>query len=128
MRFLVDNALSPALAAILRQNGHEASHVRDHGLQHADDGTIFDAAVRQEAVVVSADTDFGTLLALRASTRPSVMLFRGSGSRRPEQLAATILANLSRIEDAIAGGCIVTFEPARLRVRALPIASDRSQP
>jgi predicted nuclease of predicted toxin-antitoxin system len=70
MRFLVDNALSPTLAAILREHGHEPSHVRDHGLQHDDDETVFAAAARQDAVLVSADTDFGTLLALRASRDP----------------------------------------------------------
>ena len=40
MRFLIDNALSPALAALLQQAGHDAIHVRSIGLQHADDDVI----------------------------------------------------------------------------------------
>jgi hypothetical protein len=55
MRFLVDNALSPTLAAILREHGHEASHVRDHGLQHDDDETVF-AAERPQAIAAAAFT------------------------------------------------------------------------
>ena len=35
MEFLIDNALSPVLAALLQQAGHDAIHVRSMGLQHA---------------------------------------------------------------------------------------------
>jgi predicted nuclease of predicted toxin-antitoxin system len=41
VKFLVDNAPSPTLAERLREHGHEATHVRDYGLQAAEDETIF---------------------------------------------------------------------------------------
>jgi len=123
MRLLVDNALSPALADLLRKAGHEAVHVREVGLHHADDEAIFERAATEDFTLVSADTDFGTLLARRSASKPSLILFRGEGSRRPEALAALILSNLAQLEDALTTGCIVTFEPARLRVRPLPIST-----
>ena len=121
MKFLVDNALSPVLAALLQQAGHDAIHVRSVGLQHADDEVIFERAAAEHRIVVSADADFGTLLAVRSSHHPSVIQFRGEGSRKPEPLARTLLANLPQLVDALENGSIVTFEPARVRVRALPI-------
>ena len=129
MKFLIDNALSPSLAALLQQAGHDAIHVRSIGLQHAEDGAIFDRAAAEGRVIVSADVDFGTLLAMRSSRQPSVIQFRGEGSRKPESLARTLLANLPQLVDALENGSIVTIEPARVRIRVLPIgrpASDES--
>jgi predicted nuclease of predicted toxin-antitoxin system len=80
MRFLIDNALSPALAALLQQAGHDAIHVRELGLQHADDEVIFERAAAEHRIVVSADADFGTLLAVRSSRQPSAIQFRGEGT------------------------------------------------
>ena len=79
MKFLIDNALSPALAALLQQAGHDAIHVRAIGL-HADDEVIFERAAVERRIVVSADADFGTLLAVRSSRQASVIQFRGEGS------------------------------------------------
>ena len=83
MRFLIDNALSPALAALLQQAGHDAIHVRELGLQHADDEVIFERAAAEHRIVVSADADFGTLLACvpRDSRRSSSSAARVSSLR-----------------------------------------------
>jgi len=121
MRFLIDNALSPVLASLLEAAGHDAVHVRTVGLQRANDDVIFDYAAADDRIVVSADTDFGTLLAARSTQKPSVIQFRGAGSRRPEALATLLIANLPQCAEALQSGSIVTLEPGRVRVRALPI-------
>ncbi len=128
MKFLVDNALSPVVAAELRDGGHDAIHVRDCGLADADDAVIFDRAAREQRVVVSADTDFGTILALRRVSLPSVILFRGATPRNPKGQAALLLVNLAAVTDMLNNGAVVVVEPGRIRVRALPIegSGDRA--
>jgi predicted nuclease of predicted toxin-antitoxin system len=124
MKWLIDNALSPIVAERLRQAGHDAVHVRDYGLAAASDDEIFARAVDEDRAIISADTDFGTLLALRSETRPSVILFRGATPRRPDDQVVLLLANLAGIADDLNRGAVVAIEPTRVRIRRLPIVPN----
>lgn len=56
MKFLIDNAISPALSQKLRQEGHDAIHVREIGLGSASDPIIFERAASEERVVIDERT------------------------------------------------------------------------
>lgn len=121
MRFLVDANLSPRVANRLASEGHDAVAVRSVGLSDAPDDEILDYAVNDDRIVVSHDTDFGTLLAFRRASRPSLILFRSSDPITPDDQAALIIANLAGMADELKAGAIVVFARGRLRTRRLPV-------
>ena len=76
--------LSPELARWLAQQGHDAVHALEAGLDRASDEVILERARKEQRVVLTADLDYPRLLALAQAEGPGLILFRGgnySGTR-----------------------------------------------
>lgn len=88
----------------------------------APDIELFRLAATEDRVVLSEDTDFGTLLALTTEVLlPSVVLFRRMPSRRSGPLFEALSAHLPLVETDLRAGAIVVITQERLRIRRLPL-------
>jgi predicted nuclease of predicted toxin-antitoxin system len=121
VRLLFDANLSPEVARRLTASGHDAIHVADLGLLSAPDPDIMRAAVEEDRVLITADSDFAAMLALGALRAPSVVLLRSADHMRPVQQAEFLVANLATVGEELAAGAIVSLTRLHLRVRELPI-------
>lgn len=123
MKFLVDNALSPLIAQGLKESGYGAIHVRDLGMASASDEEIFDFAIEENRIIISADTDFGALLAFRKLSKPSFILFRQS-DKRPSSQIKLLIIHLPALKNDLLAGAVVVFEDERIRIRELPFLKE----
>jgi predicted nuclease of predicted toxin-antitoxin system len=122
LKFLIDNALPPRLADLLRAGGYDAVHVRAYEMQAGTDEDILARALDEDRVVVSADSDFGAILAAQEAERPSFILFREANARVARDYVDLLLSALPVLEPELMTGCVAVFRNGRLRVRKLPFA------
>lgn len=106
MRFLVDAQLPPALARMLVTRGLEAEHVHDVGLGRADDAAVWRYAVERQAVILTKDEDFASLITLQPDGPAIVWIRIGNTGRQAllqwfEPLLPAIVEALDRGEKLI---------------------------
>jgi predicted nuclease of predicted toxin-antitoxin system len=79
VKFLIDMPLSPAVAARLGDNGHDAVHAASLGLHRPSDSEIMARGKQESRTIVTADLDYPRLLAMAGASEPSLILFRDGG-------------------------------------------------
>jgi predicted nuclease of predicted toxin-antitoxin system len=120
MKFLLDENMPPSLANKLKSIGYETRHVIEIGYQSTPDFKIADLAVSTGEIIITHDTDFGTILALSGANKPSVILFRW----QIINLASVFqfLENrLTEFELDLNQGCLIVVDNNKIRVRILPL-------
>ena len=122
MRFLADMGVDIRVVRWLRENGHDAKHLRDEGLHRIPNGEIFVKAIFENRVILTFDLDFGEIVALSQGQKASVILFRLHNTRTPHLIKrlATVLADAA---EALEQGGVVVVEESRHRIRYLPLGT-----
>jgi predicted nuclease of predicted toxin-antitoxin system len=120
IRVLLDQGLAPGTAAILRDEGWDAVHVADIGMQTADDVSILDVARSSDRICITLDHDFHAHLALTRSGGPSVVLLRVQGLDSTGQ-ASLIRVVCEACADALLAGAAVSADASTVRIRRLPL-------
>ena len=78
-RVLLDQGIAPATAALLGDDGWDATHVFEMNMHGASDADILVAARSTNRVCITLDHDFHAHLAVARSGRPSVVMLRVQG-------------------------------------------------
>ena len=97
-------------------------NVRTCGMHASRDLDILERARQENRVIVSADSDFGVILASQMASRPSFILFREPNLLRAQPYIDLLLSALPALEPELASGSVAVFRNGRLRVRKLPFS------
>jgi len=76
VKLLLDENLSPLHARTLRELGHDAVSVIEHGLSGADDSVIRTAAIESGRILVTLDADFANVRRYSPSSLPGIIRLR----------------------------------------------------
>jgi predicted nuclease of predicted toxin-antitoxin system len=125
VKLLIDMNLSPLWVDFLGSAGIEAIHWVSVGERDAPDTAIMAYAAAQDYIVLTHDLDFAAILAAMDGTRPSVVQFRAS-DLSPDTIGPHLIESLRLMEAELEQGGLLTIEPARARMRLLPLRREHS--
>ena len=112
--------LSPLWIPALSSAGHEAVHWSRIGAAGAPDAEVLLWARSNGHVVLTNDLDFTAILASTQGRAPSVVQLRMQ-DLLPEAAGAVVSAALDQFAEDLAAGALLSVDPARARVRKLPL-------
>lgn len=111
--------LSPEWLPFLADTSVEAEHWSSIGDAAAADTEIAVYAREHGFVILTQDTDFGTMLAITQETKPSVIQIR-SDDAAPEAIRTRVVHALKQMQSELRAGAILTIDVSRARLRLLP--------
>ena len=120
MKFLADVGISAATVRMLREQGHEALHLREQDLHRLPDPEVMEKARAEDRIVLTFDLDFTDLLALGVRDSPSVVIFR-LRDQTPGSVNPRLIEVLSERNEELQRGALIVIEDSRYRMRRLPI-------
>lgn len=120
MKIVIDMNLGPDWVDCLTAAGHDVVHWSSVGRPDDDDADIMSWAVDNSRVVLTADLDFGTLLAASKAPLPSVVQLRAPNTPAAAS-GPKVIEALRQSAIDLDNGALVTIHADRFRIRPLPI-------
>lgn len=112
--------ISESVALWLKNMGHDAIHLNEENLYSLQDKFILEKAMNENRIILTADMDFGQLLALNKPQQASVIQFRVSDFT-PANIRDKLKLLFEKFSDQLDRDFIITIEDNRIRFRKLPI-------
>lgn len=115
MRFKIDENLPSALVRLLAASGHDATSVREEGLNGRPDHEIAKACRSESRAIVSLDLDFADITALPPHDYAGIIVLRISNQSR-SHVVRIFRGLLPLLETEVLAGHLWIVEDDRIRI------------
>jgi predicted nuclease of predicted toxin-antitoxin system len=112
LKFLIDRCAGQRLAEWLTANGHDARTTWADGQKHPGDLALLRLAAEEERVLVTIDSDFGTLVYLFGAAHAGIIRLPDV----PAPMRIAMMADLLTRHGEDLPGAIVTVRGGRIRI------------
>jgi predicted nuclease of predicted toxin-antitoxin system len=123
MKFPADMGISPKTSLFLAEEGHDAVHLHECGMDCSSDTAILETARNERRVLLTHDLDFGDLMAASGAGLPSVIVFR-LRNMHPEMVNRNLREVIHHHQDALVRGAVISVSDGQIRVRLLPVKEN----
>jgi predicted nuclease of predicted toxin-antitoxin system len=113
--------ISYQVAQWLNNIGHDAVHLSNEGLHTLEDYLIVEKAIKETRIILTADMDFGQILAFTKSSLVSVVQFR-LFDLSPDNLISKLDIVFDKFSDEMSTDTvIITVQENKMRLKKLPL-------
>jgi predicted nuclease of predicted toxin-antitoxin system len=123
MKLLVAMNLSPGWIDLLVKAGFQAVHWSSIGRGDEADAELMRWAADHGHIVLTADLDFGAILAATQRRQPSVIQLRADVPT-PAAAGGAVLSAIRQAHHELERGAILSVDTQRTRLRVLPFSSS----
>jgi len=114
-------SVSYKVALWLTSVEYDAIHLSNIGLHRLTDNLIIEKAITEDRIILTADMDFGQILAFTKTTSVSVIQFR-LFDLSPENITSKLKIVFDKFSTQLnAGNVIITIQENKIRFKKLPI-------
>jgi len=113
--------ISYQVAKWLNSIGHDAIHLSNEGLHTLGDHLIVEKAINEDRIILTADMDFGQILAFTKSNLVSIIQFR-LYDLSPGNIISKLNIVFDKFSDDMdTDSVIVTIQENKMRIKKLPL-------
>ena len=116
MRFKLDENLSPMIAGLLSEAGHDTATVAEQGLAGAEDPDIASVCLDEGRILVTLDLDFADVRAYPPHRHPGLIVLR-IGSQAPRRQMEVVSRLLPSLSGSSIQGQLWIVGDSRIRIR-----------